>query len=78
MQLRFFYINGITKQFKEVLKKSSCLGLIKCFGEKKSLSNADIEDFLTCIQTVPCSGNVYESCVITRISIYDIKKLKVS
>ena len=40
-----FYITGKINPFKEIFKKSSCLGLIKCLSENKSLSNADIEDF---------------------------------
>ena len=63
---------------KKVLKKSSCLGLIEFLGENKSLSNAEIEDFSTFIQTAPCSGTIYESCVITRIRMYDNHKTKTS
>ena len=63
---------------KKVLKKSSCLGLIEFLGENKSLSNGEIEDFSTFIQTAPCSGTIYESCVITRIRMYDNHKTKTS
>ena len=48
----FFYTIGKINSFKEVPKKSSCLGLIKPLGENWSWSNTDIGDFLTFIQTV--------------------------
>ena len=48
----FFYRIGKISPFKEVLKKSSCLGLIECLGKNKSLSNTDIENCMTFIQTV--------------------------
>ena len=63
---------------KKVLKKSSCLGLIEFLGENKSLSNAEIEDVSTFIQAAPCSGTIYKSCVIARISMYDNQKTKTS
>ena len=43
----FYSINGKINLFKEVLKTSSCLGLIESLSENWSLSNADTEDFLT-------------------------------
>ena len=74
----FFCINRQHNPFKEVLKKSRCLGLIKCFSENKSLSNADIKDFLTFIQTVSYGGNIYESYIKTRIIIQGNQKTKSS
>ena len=74
----FFYINGKINPFKKILKKSSCLGLIECLSENKSLRNADIEAFLTFIQTVLYGGNIDESDVKARISIYDSQKAKTS
>ena len=73
-----FYINGKINLFKEVLKKLGCLGLIECLSVNKFLSNADIEDFLRFIQTVPYGENVYESYVEARLSIYDNQKTKSS
>ena len=52
------------------------MGLIGCLGENESLSNSDIDDFLTFIRTVPYSGAIYESHVITRINIYGNQKAK--
>ena len=52
-QLRFFNTNEKINPFKEVPKKSSLFGLTECLGENRSLSNVDIEDFLTFIQIVP-------------------------
>ena len=59
-------------------KSLSCLGLIEFLRENKSSSNADIEDFLTFIQTVPHGGNIYKSYVKARISIYENQKTKSS
>ena len=50
--------------------------LIEWLSENKSLSNAATEDFLTFIQTVPYGGNIHESYVKTRKSIYDNQKTK--
>lgn len=72
----FFCINGIINLLKQVLKKSSCLGLIECSGENMSLFKADTDDFCTFIQTVPYDKTIYESCVITRISIHGDQKAK--
>lgn len=74
----FFYIRANINPLKDVLKKWSFLGLIECLGENRYLSNADIEGFLTFIQTVPYGGAIYESCVITRISVSDIYITKTS
>ena len=74
----FFCISWKINPLKKVLKKSSCLGLIEFLCDNKSLGNAEIEDFSTFIQTAPCSGTIYESCVITRISMYDNHKTKTS
>ena len=63
---------------KEVFKNSSCLGLTECLGKSKSLSNADIEYFLTLFQIFPYGGTTEESCVITRISIFGNQKTKSS
>ena len=51
---------GEIKPLREVLKKLSCLGLMEFLSENKSLSKADIEYFLTFIQTVPYRGNISE------------------
>ena len=47
-------------------------------GENKSLRNADIEDFLLFVQTVTYGGTIYQSSVITRVSINDNQKTKSS
>ena len=73
----FFYIIGKTSPFKEVLKKSSWLGLIECLGKSKSLSNTDIENCMTFIQTVLYGRNINEACVETRINIYDNQRTKI-
>ena len=65
----FFQINEKINPFKEVLQKSSCLGLIECLRKNESLSNADVDDFLTFIQTLHYGRAIYESCVITRKTI---------
>ena len=49
---------GEIKPLREVLKKLSCLGLMEFLSENKSLSKADVEYFLTFIQTVPYRGNI--------------------
>ena len=74
----FFYRIGKISPFKEVLKKSSCLGLIECLGKNKSLSNTDIENCMTFIQTVLYRGNINEDYVETRITIYDNQRIKSS
>ena len=63
---------------KEVLRKSSCLGLIECLGKNKSLSNTDIENCMTFIQTVLYGGNINEAFVETRTNIYDNQRTKSS
>ena len=71
-------MDKLTHQKKSCLGCSSCLGLIGCSGKNKSLSNADIKDFLTFIQTIPYRGTIYKSCVTKRIGIYDNEKIKVT
>ena len=73
----FFYIIGKTSPFKEVLKKSSWLGLIECLGKNKSFSNTDIENCMTFIQTVLYGRNINEAYVETRINIYDNQRTKI-
>ena len=73
----FFYIIGKLNPFKEVFKNQSAVS-IKCLVENNYLSNADVEDFLTFIQTFPYGGNIYECYVEKRICIYDNQKTKFS
>ena len=75
-----FFFTELEKlaQVKEVLRKSSCLGLIECLGKNKSLSNTDIENCMTFIQTVLYGGNINEAFVETRTNIYDNQRTKSS
>ena len=65
---------GKINSFKEVLKKSSCLGLTEGLGKNKPLSNTDAEYFILFIPAVLYGGNVNEAYVETETSIYDKQK----
>ena len=78
IQLHFFYKTGKISPLKEVLRKLSCLGLIECLGKNKSLSNTDIENCMTFIQTVLYDRNINEAYVETRTNIYDNQRTKSS
>ena len=74
----FFYRIEKISPFKEVLKKSSYLGLIECLGINKFLSNTDIDNCMTFVQTVLYGGNINEVYIETRINIYDNQRTKSS
>ena len=74
----FFYRIEKISPFKEVLKKSSYLDLIECLGINKFLSNTDIDNCMTFIQTVLYGGNINEAYIETRINIYDNQRTKSS
>ena len=74
----FFYRIQKISPFKEVLKKSSYLGLIECLGINKFLSNTDIDNCMTFIQTVLYGGNIIEAYIETRINIHDNQRTKSS
>ena len=79
----FFGRIGKINPFKEVLKKSNFLTLIKnarelSLGKNKSLSNADIESCMKFAQTVLYGGNINEAYSGTRINIYRNLKTKSS
>ena len=74
----FFYRIEKISPFKEILKKPSYLGLIECLGINKFLSNTDIDNCMTFIQTVLYSGNINEAYIETRINIYDNQRTKSS
>ena len=78
IQLLFFDRIGKISPFREVLKKSSSIGLIECLGKNKSLSNTDIKTCMTFIQTVLYGENINEAYVETRTNIYYKKKTKSS